>query len=396
MIAPVRARSGDLDFAAWHGEGVDVYPLLPAGAYTLIHSDGAYGCGGFPGDPTSPKKLADWYAPHLAAWDRLAAPSSTLVFWGTPEGCARMLLPIEAAGWTRNSRIVWNKGKGQADRAILRKWPEHFTEEAWIYTRETVDVAELAAGIETAPGDLAHRSVWEAAGADSRNAARTFIREEWKRAGLTIGDAVRAHNTGASHFFTRSQWQLPTLEALIALYRFGAPEVPDGRPLLVLPEVWDAHVGARAVDDDHDPSDAEAVELLRQTREVLAQRFAELRRSYEGVLEAFNAGRFPFNLPDGVGDVWKAPPVTAGNGRHPCAKRPEHVDLLVRVHTRPGDRVLEPFGGGAPTLTSCRKLGRSCDTIERVDEWHAAAAAKLSTAHAIRRTATRDQPSLFG
>ena len=398
-----RARSGDLDFAAWHGEAVDVYPLLPSSSYHLIHSDGAYGIGGFEGDPTSARKLPDWYAPHLAAWDRLATPSSTLVFWGTPEGCARMLAPLEAAGWERNSRVVWAKGRGQADPAILRKWPEHFEEEAWIYTRETVDVAELAAGIETAPGDLVHRSVWEAAGADSRNAARAFLRAEWfERAGLTVRDATTAHNTGASHYFTRSQWQLPTLEGLTALYRAGAAEVPtdddDGRPLLVLPEVWRAHVADRLEDDpsELDPTDLEAAELLRQTLELLRQRFDALRRSYEGVLEAYNAGRFAFELQRGARAVWTDAPVTPGRGRHSCAKRPDHVDRLVLTHSRPGERILEPFGGGCPTLTSARKLGRSCDTIERDPEWAAVAAGKLSAEHAVRRTSTRSQPSLWG
>jgi len=62
------------------GEAEAVYPTLEPG-YTLIVSDGAYGIGGFPGDPTDPRRLADWYAPHLAAWDRLAAPSASLYLW---------------------------------------------------------------------------------------------------------------------------------------------------------------------------------------------------------------------------------------------------------------------------------------------------------------------------
>jgi hypothetical protein len=78
-----------IDLRALHGEGADIYPTLPADEYSLIVSDGAYGIGGFPGDPRSPKALADWYAPHLEAWDRLAAPSSSLYFWynvGTRRG----------------------------------------------------------------------------------------------------------------------------------------------------------------------------------------------------------------------------------------------------------------------------------------------------------------------
>ena len=58
------------------GEAEAVYPTLEPG-YALIVSDGAYGIGGFPGDPADARRLADWYAPHLAAWDRLAAQSAS-------------------------------------------------------------------------------------------------------------------------------------------------------------------------------------------------------------------------------------------------------------------------------------------------------------------------------
>ena len=37
-------------------------------APTVIVSDGPYGLGKFPGEPTSPDALAEWYAPHAAAW----------------------------------------------------------------------------------------------------------------------------------------------------------------------------------------------------------------------------------------------------------------------------------------------------------------------------------------
>jgi hypothetical protein len=50
------------------GDALDAYEAWPAPA--AIISDGAYGVGGFPGDPRTPEGLADWYAPHLDAWSR--------------------------------------------------------------------------------------------------------------------------------------------------------------------------------------------------------------------------------------------------------------------------------------------------------------------------------------
>jgi|GEM_PF-4416568 len=56
--------------------------------------------------------------------------------------------------------------------------------------------------------------------------------------------------------------------------------------------------------------------------------------------------------------------------------------------------VLEPFGGGAPILRACHKLGRACDSIERDDYWHAAAVAALD-ATARHPSTPAAQASLF-
>ena len=152
---------GPMTLRAILGEASDVYPTLHDDSYSLIVSDGAYGIGGFPGDPRSVKALPEWYRPHLAEWDRLAAPSSSLYFWNSPEGCARMLVPIEAAGWTRNSRIVWHKGGGQTDPETIRCWPEHYSEECHVYVRESVDISALAASALAVADAITHRSLGE-------------------------------------------------------------------------------------------------------------------------------------------------------------------------------------------------------------------------------------------
>ena len=353
---------------AHKGDGVDIYPTLPADAFTLIVSDGAYGIGGFPGDPKSPKALADWYAPHLAAWDRLAAPSSSLYFWCTPEGCARMLPAVEAAGWRYYARIVWHKGMaalaGRLDSEAMRGWAVA-SEDCYFYVREAVDISALAAAEVTGDLDgLTHKSVLEASGADPRNTVRAFLRAEWiDRAGLGIGDAVKAWKSSASHYFTRSQWAIPTWDAFLALARFAEEHAPrtDPRPYLVTAAVW--------------------------------ERLGSLRESYEALRGEYEALRYPFALPQGVTDVWAGLPVNRP-GRHGCAKRDDHIERIVKASSRPGDRVLEPFGGGAPVLRACRKLGRSCDSIERDPEWHARALAGIEARPDL--TATNTQPSLWG
>jgi site-specific DNA-methyltransferase (adenine-specific) len=351
---------------AHHGDGLAIYPTLPSDAYTLIVSDGAYGIGGFPGDPKSPKGLAEWYRPHLEAWDRLAAPSSSLYFWCTPEGCARMLPEVEAHGWALNSRLVWSKGTGQCDLSMIRKWPDHFSEDCYVYTREAVDISALAAqGVTTGHDGLAHKSLIEAAGADERNTVRTFLRAEWYgRAGLGHPKGMGLTSVWG-HYVDRGQWAFPTWDGFRAFAAYAREHgPPTERTYLVTEAVWARRGG--------------------------------LRESYEALREEYEALRYPFTLPQGVTDVWSAPSVSAKR-RHSCAKRPEHIDRIVRASSRPGDRVLEPFGGGAPVLRACQKLGRSCDSIERVEEWHHWALAILGDHGAVSEPGILPgQGSLFG
>ena len=297
------------------GEAADIYPTLPEDGYTLIVSDGAYGIGGFPGDPKSPKALADWYAPHLEAWDRLAAPSSSLYFWCTPEGCARMLPHVEAAGWRYHSRIVWSKGMaalaGRLDTASMRGWAMA-SEDCYFYVREG----------------------WDPTGCMGRMCSSGYWPSDMDH---VLGVACVASR---KYLGTDRQAYPPTDEHL-AVLREAMPEVRDFAP---------------------------------------------------------DSVRYPFTLPQGVTDVWTGTPVNRP-GRHGCAKRDDHIERIVKASSRAGDRVLEPFGGGAPVLRACKKLGRSCDSIERDPEWHRRALAGIDTAAALAvpdPKALPGQGGLFG
>ena len=80
-------RSLRLDRAAiYQGDALAAYDgWLPP---TVIVSDGPYGLGKYPGEPASPDGLAEWYAPHAAAWAEDAKPDTTLWFWNSEIGWA--------------------------------------------------------------------------------------------------------------------------------------------------------------------------------------------------------------------------------------------------------------------------------------------------------------------
>lgn len=52
------------------------------------------------------------------------------------------------------------------------------------------------------------------------------------------------------------------------------------------------------------------------------------------------------------------------NGEHPNVKPVELVKQFIRVHTRPGDTVLDPFAGSGTTAIAAMELGRKCILIE--------------------------------
>ncbi|HEY4441963.1 MAG TPA: hypothetical protein VGN14_16005, partial [Candidatus Elarobacter sp.] len=75
-----------------------------------IVSDGAYGVGGFPGDPRTAEGLAAWYRPHVEAWSRAVSPATTLWFWNTEVGWATVHPLLVEHGWEYVEAIVWDKG----------------------------------------------------------------------------------------------------------------------------------------------------------------------------------------------------------------------------------------------------------------------------------------------
>ena len=135
METPVTDLSGN--WVLHRGEALDAYPTWPAPS--TIVSDGAYGVGGFHGDPRTPEGLAEWYAPHVEAWSRHSTLATTLWFWSTEVGWANVHPLLIANGWHYEFINVWNKGighvAGNVNGRTIRRFPT-VTEVCAFYTRE--------------------------------------------------------------------------------------------------------------------------------------------------------------------------------------------------------------------------------------------------------------------
>lgn len=72
--------------------------------------------------------------------------------------------------------------------------------------------------------------------------------------------------------------------------------------------------------------------------------------------------------------------VSAERNGHPCPKPVEWMRWLVRLATRPGELILDPFGGSGTTAVACIAEGRRCILIEKEPTYVAIARRRIDEA----------------
>lgn len=324
------------------GDVLEAYPTWPAPA-TII-SDGAYGVGGFPGDPRTPENLTDWYAEHVAAWTHYARPATTLWFWNTEIGWATVHPLLAQHGWEYVEAIVWDKGiahvAGNVNSETIRQFP--IASELCVFYRRRLDFTSVDNGVLS---------------------AKKWLRHEWHRAGLSLSTAnavCGVKNAATRKYFTQDWlWYFPPPEMMKRLVVY-ANEHGDkgGRPYFAL--------------DGKNP--------------VTAEQWATLR--------------YPWSHQHGITNVWHHPPLHGkeryrGDGRrsaprvhnsgknaalHLNQKPLEFMRRIIMSCTLPGDVVWEPFGGLCSGAVAATELGRDGYAAEVVPDFYNLAAERLTAA----------------
>ena len=142
----------------------------------------------------------------------------------------------------------------------------------------------------------------------------------------------------ASHWFSASQWQLPSEKdylKLQALFERIAKEKHKCNEL----------------SEPHHQLVAEYKTLSRQYLE-LSQEFKALRRQF------FVTALVPYT------DVWTCKPVQFYPGKHPCEKPAEMMRDIIAASSRPGEVVADFFMGSGSTIKEAIKLGRYAIGVE--------------------------------
>lgn len=305
----MRARDLDrwLNRHLHHGNVLHAYESWPRPS--TIVSDGAYGIGGFHGDPRTHEGLRDWYRPHIESWSHYANPATTLWFWNTEVGWATVHPLLVEYGWEYVQTMVWNKGvahvAGNVNGDTIRQVP--VVTEVCVFYRRRLEFP--SADGTTLP-------------------AKAWLRAEWLRAGLALNEANAAcgvKNAATRKYLTQDWlWYFPPpamMERLVAYANEHGR--PTGRPYF----------------------------SLDGKRPVTHEEWAALRH--------------PWTHQHGLTNVWNHPPLNGkerfrGNGRRsaPRVHRPgrqatNHLNQkplkfmrdILKACTSEDDVVWEPFGG---------------------------------------------------
>jgi site-specific DNA-methyltransferase (adenine-specific) len=308
------------------GNALDHYAAWPTPA--VIVSDGAYGVGGFPGDPNAIEDLAAWYEPHVAAWAKYAAPSTTLWFWGTEIGWATVHPVLDRHRWEYRGLHVWDKGPGHiagnANSKTLRKFPI---------------VTEVCA-------QYVHRMRFEVGGASLT--MKQWLRREWERSGLPLSlanEACGVKNAATRKYFTRCHlWYCPPPEAFERIVDYiNQCGDPAGRPYF-------------SIDGERPLTGRE-----------------------------WGAMRAKFHCEVGVTNVWREPSVRdkerfkdrKSRALHSNQKPLKLMERIVGASSDPGDTVWEPFGGLCSAAIAALRLGRGCFSAEIVPAFYALARRRI-------------------
>ena len=328
-----------------NGDCLDILPTIEDSAVNLIYTDPPYfkvKSEAWDRQWDKPAQFLSWLGEVLEEFRRVLAPNGSLYLFASPKMAARVELKVgEYFEVLNNIRWVksegWHKKTNKDEiRSFLSPW-------------EAVIFAEHFGADSQAKGESGYGAKCDELRGFVFEPLRAYLDGERRRAGIDKADCNAAcgfkRTSGAMasrHYFSRSQWWLPTEEHYRALQELFNRE--GRRP-------------APSYEDYHDaPRD----------------RFENLRADYDYLRRPFNvSSEVPYT------DVWNYPTVHSYPGKHPTEKPYQmHLDVI-NASSRPGDTVLDAFGGSCKVYDACLELGRVPIVIEKDEGYYQAATKRI-------------------
>jgi len=282
-----------------------------------------------------------WIGKLCEQWQRILKPNGSLYVFASPKMAARV--EIKMGEWFEVlNRIVWAKPPFSTKAEMSRKGDLR----SFFPVTEYVFFAEHYGADSIAKGEAGYAAKCDELRGFLFEPLRAYLESERQRAGISF-EQVRqivgcADGSGLpSHWFTKSQWMLPTAENYAKLQE-----------------------GFRAMNHGGD--------YLRREHEDLRREYDYLRREYEDLRRPFAVtADMPYT------DVWDFATVQAYKGKHPCEKPLAMMRHIVKVSSKPGAVVLDCFCGSGNTLKAAQELGREYIGIDISERWYEVARERL-------------------
>lgn len=285
-----------------------------------------------------------WLGEIADEWRRILAPNGSLYCFASSKLQARVELLL-GERFNVQANIVWAKPKFSTKAEMFDK----DTMRNYFPVTERVIFAEQYGTDSMSMGESGYEAQCEKLRGETFDPLRLYICGEFERAGMlntagkiaanvACGFSATPGGMAARHYFSRSQWWLPTAEHYAKLREML--NTKQGAPFLT-----------------------REYEELRAEYEELRARFKELRAEYEELRRPFNvSAEVPYT------DVWTYPTVSRYPGKHPCEKPYDMARDIVRASSRPGDLVFDPFMGSGVFGKAALNEGRrfiGCDMTEK-------------------------------
>ena len=290
---------------------------IPDGSVDMVLTDPPYNIGKADWDKID--GYVDWCAEWLSECCRVLRDNGTLIFWHNDMTqiaelmhmiSDRLTLVYNSFGtWCKNNfhTIAWKNTNGGCSQ---RSW-FNVTEMFFVYIKPAGDGKK-----------------WNKTGLDCINSnpecykpLKDWYKSELKRLGL--------NNKKIGEFYTEVTGKKPYM-----LHHY----FQDNQFAIPTKKVWESVYEPLGFGKDDE----------------------SLRKDYESLRPVFNI------LPEyQYSNIFTEDKMNFDkNSPHPCAKPLNILEKLIKVHSRPGDVVLDPFMGGGSTGVACKNTGRDFIGIE--------------------------------
>ena len=331
------------------GDCLELLPKVPEGWVGLIIADPPYFR--IKGEAWDRQwKNADLFLAWLDAlfvhWHRILQPNGSIYTFASPQMAGR-IEHVLTQRFNVLNHLVWRKSAGLGAPATWGAQTRKEDLRAFFPASERILFAEHYNSDNTAINQAGYAQQCDQLRGFVFEPLRAYLDGERRRSNTSkamcnkaCGFSETPGGMASRHYFSRSQWCLPTKAHYHALQQLF--------------------------------NTTDQSEYLRREYEELRREYEELRREYEEL-------RRPFNLQKGQPweDIWDFNPLPPGNGRHPCAKPPAMLKYMIHISSQSDTLVLDCCMGHGSTLHAAKDLNRRAIGFELSEEYCAIAADRL-------------------